>query len=201
MHGLRLVAPIMIVLAFSAPALAQPAPPLTEEPVPPIPGEPPAQPLQPGDAFGLEVALPTRMMVYVEGKSAWSDAYATLRGALGRLHAYADKQSIKPSGPALVIYTATSDKGFSFRAALPVAAAPAEKPPDGIAAGAAPSGRALEFVHRGAFDAMGSTYEAITEYLDEHNLDATEPFIEEYVSDPLQTAEDKLIVNIYVPVK
>ena len=48
---------------------------------------------------------------------------------------------------------------------------------------------------------MDTTYEAITNYLDEKQLEAKDLFIEEYVTDPVTTPEDKLVVNIYVPIK
>jgi effector-binding domain-containing protein len=48
---------------------------------------------------------------------------------------------------------------------------------------------------------MDSTYEAITNYLDDKQLEAKDLFIEEYVTDPVTTPEDKLVVNIYVPIK
>jgi effector-binding domain-containing protein len=48
---------------------------------------------------------------------------------------------------------------------------------------------------------MDTTYEAITNYLDEKRLEANDMFVEEYVTDPLKTPEDQLIVNVYVPVK
>ena len=59
----------------------------------------------------------------------------------------------------------------------------------------------LQFVHRGSYDAMDTTYEAITNYLDEKRLESEDMFIEEYVTDPVKTPEDKLIVNVYVPLK
>ena len=46
-----------------------------------------------------------------------------------------------------------------------------------------------------------TTYEAITNYLDDKQLEAKDLFIEEYVTDPVTTPEDKLVVNIYVPIK
>jgi effector-binding domain-containing protein len=82
-----------------------------------------------------------------------------------------------------------------------VAQAPAEPPKGDLALGQTPSGKALKFVHRGAYDAMDSTYEAITNYLDEKNLEAKDLFIEEYASDPATTPQDKLVVNVFVPVK
>jgi effector-binding domain-containing protein len=59
----------------------------------------------------------------------------------------------------------------------------------------------LQFVHRGSYDAMDTTYEAITNHLDEKRLESEDMFIEEYVTDPLKTPEDKLVVNVFVPLK
>ena len=33
------------------------------------------------------------------------------------------------------------------------------------------------------------------------NFIAKDTFIEEYITDPLKTAEDKLVINFYVPLK
>ena len=77
----------------------------------------------------------------------------------------------------MTIYTATDDTGFEFQAAVPVAEAP--NPPRGdLAVGKSPDGRALKFVHRGSYDAMDSTYEAITNFLDEKRLEARDLFVE-----------------------
>ena len=67
--------------------------------------------------------------------------------------------------------------------------------------GKSPEGKALKFVHRGSYDNMDNTYEAITNHLDEKKLEAKDTFIEEYITDPLKTAEDKLVINVYVPLK
>jgi effector-binding domain-containing protein len=48
---------------------------------------------------------------------------------------------------------------------------------------------------------MDSTYEAITNFLDERKLEARDLFIEYYVTDPLTTKEDDLVIEVYVPVK
>ena len=48
---------------------------------------------------------------------------------------------------------------------------------------------------------MDLTYEAITNYLDDKQLEAKDLFIEEYATDPVKTAPDKLVVNVFVPVK
>jgi effector-binding domain-containing protein len=117
------------------------------------------------------------------------------------LRAYMDKEGIKPSGPAMTIYTETDDTGFQFEAAYAVAQAPANPPKGDVAIKRAPSGKALKFVHRGSYDAMDSTYEAITNYLDERQLDAKDMFIEEYAVDPTSADPDKLVVHIFVPIQ
>jgi effector-binding domain-containing protein len=67
--------------------------------------------------------------------------------------------------------------------------------------GKSPDGTALKFVHRGSYDNMDNTYEAITNHLDDKKLEAKDTFIEEYITDPLKTAEDKLVINVFVPLK
>ena len=201
----RLAAPIAahpgIAFAAGAAVAQNPAPPARSQPAPPMPGPASPSPLQPGDAFGEEVTLPERTIVYLKGHTNWDAAFETLVDAFKSLNEYLDKQGIKPNGPAMTIYTQTDDTGFPFEAAMPVAEAPKNPPKGDIAVGQAPSGKALKFVHRGSYDAMDSTYEAITNYLDDKRLEAKDLFIEEYATDPLKTKPDELVVNVFVPVK
>ena len=194
MACLRLAASIALLL-WIGPALAQTVPPTQ-------PAQPNApMPLKPGDAFGEEATLPERTIIYLKGHSTWDDAFGTLVDAFKSLKEYLDKQGIKPNGPAMTIYTKTDDAGFDFNAAMPIAEAPKDPPKGDIAVGQAPSGKALKFVHRGSYDAMGATYEAITNYLDDKQLEAKDAFVEEYASDLLTADPDNLVVNVLVPIK
>lgn len=206
---LRPAAPIVLALALglaAGPAPAEDAQAPAQPGVQMPPAAPPAQlespaPLQPGDAFGEEVTLPERTIIYLQGHSNWDSALDTLVDSFKSLDEYLAKQGITPSGPAMTIYTQTDDTGFSFRAAVPIAQ-PLNEPPKGdIAVGQAPSGKALKFVHRGAYDAMDSTYESIINYLDDKGLEAKDVFVEEYSNGPLQADDDKLLINVFVPVK
>ena len=178
-----------------APPAAAPPPPATASP----PGGP--RPQKPGDAFGEEVTLTAKTMVFSKGGANWDSAFETLVEAFKNVYGALQKQGIKPAGPAMTIYTATDDTGFEYQAGVPVDAEPKGPLPEGIAAGKSPEGRALKFVHRGSYDAMDSTYEAITNYLDERKLEARDLFVEYYVTDPLTTQEDNLVIEVYVPVK
>ena len=194
MSSLRIAAGAAIMLLVALPAAAQA----------PAPGNPPADAAPAGraaDPFGQEIVLPERKMVFLKGAGNWDSAFETLVDAFKSLHGYLDKEGIKPSGPAFTIYTQTDDVGFEYEAAVPIAEDPKVPPQGDIQIGQAPSGKVLKFVHRGSYDAMDTTYEAITNYLDEKRLEAKDIFMEEYVTDPVKTAEENLVINILVPTK
>jgi effector-binding domain-containing protein len=153
------------------------------------------------DPFGQEMKLAPKTIVYVAGSGTWDKAYDTLLEAFRRLNAYVDGAGLSASGPAMTIYTSTDDTGFDFKAAIPLAEVPRAPPGRGIAVGQSPDGKVLKFVHRGSYDEMNQTYEAITNYLDEKGLDAKDLLIEEYVTDLLKNPADKLVVNVLVPLK
>lgn len=156
---------------------------------------------RPADPFGEDVTLTAKTIVFSKGSANWDSAFDTLVEAFKKIKAELDKQGVKASGPAMTVYTATDDTGFEFQAGIPVAEAPKGSLPEGLEIGKSPEGRALKFIHRGSYDAMDSTYEAITNHLDEKRLEAKDLFVEYYVTDPLTTQEDNLVIEVYVPVK
>ena len=158
-------------------------------------------PSQGTETFAEEVTLPEKTIIYFKGTGNWDSAFETIVDAFKNVNAFLAKQGIKPAGSPMTIYTSTDDTSFQFEAAIPVTDPPANPPQGDIAVGQSPSGKAYKFVHHGSYDAMDTTYEAITNYLDEKQLEAKDLFIEEYVTDPVTTPEDKLIINIYVPIK
>jgi effector-binding domain-containing protein len=195
----RHVAALALISAlFSGVALAQTPPAPAPAPPPPAAAAPAPKP---GDAFGEEVTLTAKTIVYAKGSANWDSAFETLVDVFKRINAELARQGVKPSGPPMTIYTSTDDTGFEFQAGFPVAEAPKGALPEGLAIGKSPEGRALKFIHRGSYDAMDSTYEAITNHLDERRLEARDLFVEYYVTDPLTTQEDNLVIEVYVPVK
>lgn len=188
--------------ASPAPA-ASPSPAASASPSPAAP--PPAAaatpaPVQTADPFGLETTLESRKVVMLKGTANWDSAFDTLVDAFKALNTLLDKQGIKHAGNAMIVYTSTDDTGFTFFAEIPVDQDPKNLSKD-MSIGKSPEGKALKFVHRGSYDNMDNTYEAITNHLDDKKLEAKDTFIEEYLTDPLKTAEDKLVINVFVPLK
>ena len=180
----------------ATPAPATP-PPAAEAPAPPAPA--PA-PVQTADPFGDEITLTAKTAVVLKGSANWDSAFETLIDSFKKIAALLDKQGIKASGNSMIVYTSTDDSGFTYQAEWPVDQEPKNLPKD-MSIGKSPEGKALKFVHRGSYDNMDNTYEAITNHLDDKKLEAKDTFIEEYITDPLKTAEDKLVINVYVPLK
>jgi len=175
-----------------------PAPGAAQQAPNPTPG--PAAPVQAADPFGEPLTLEPKKVVIHRGNANWDSAFDTLIDSFKALTAFLDKQGIKPAGNAMIVYTSTDDTGFTYLAEIPVEQDPKNLGKD-MSIGKSPEGKALKFVHRGSYDNMDNTYEAITNHLDDKKLEAKDMFIEEYMTDPLKTAEDKLVINVYVPLK
>jgi effector-binding domain-containing protein len=202
-------APAASPTSQASPAPAPSASPTSSASPSPAPSSPPAAAQTPAtppaaaqtaDPFGEPVTLEAKKVVTIKGTANWDSAFETLIDSFKTLTALLDKQGIKPSGNALIVYTSTDDTGFTFIAAIPVSQ-DVKNLGKNMSMGQSPEGKSLKFVHRGSYDNMDNTYEAITNHLDEKKLEAKDLFIEEYTTDPLKTAEDKLVINVYVPLK
>lgn len=193
------VSALTLSLAFgiAAPVFTRPAGAQSSKPPA---SEPPASEHH-DDEFGTEITLPEKTMVYLSGTGTWDQAYETLVEALRTVYDYIEKRGLKPDGDSMMIYTGADDTGFEYKAAVPVIG-PFDNPPKGdLAVGQAPTGKAYKFVHRGAYDGMENLYEAITNFLDEKNIQPGDFFIERYVTDPRNTPEDDLVIEVIFPVK
>jgi effector-binding domain-containing protein len=190
-------APAATPAPVASPSAAPSPPPATAQ----TPASPPPAPtVQTTDPFGEPFALEPKKVLVMKGTANWDAAFDTLIDSFKALTALLDKQGIKASGNSMIVYTSTDDTGFTFLAEIPVEQDP-KNLGKGMSMGTSPDGKALKFVHRGSYDNMDNTYEAITNHLDDKKLEAKDTFVEEYITDPLKTAEDKLVINVYVPLK
>jgi effector-binding domain-containing protein len=193
--------------ATPAPAASDSATPATPPAAAPppaaaqTPATPPAdQKAQAAEPFGEEVTLTAKKVLSLRGTSNWESAFDNIVESIKTLTTFLKKQGVTPAGPTLIVYTSTDDAGFSFLAEIPVDKDIKDVGKD-MSMSQSPDGKSLKFVHHGSYDNMDNTYEAITNYLDDKKLEAKDTFIEEYVTDPLTTAEDKLVINVFVPLK
>jgi effector-binding domain-containing protein len=187
-----------LALAVAAPAFAQSRG--SSPSAQPAPQSAPQAAPAPGD-FAQDAALTAKTVIYVKGSGTWDKTFDIVSGSFKKIKTYLDKEGIKPDGLPMTIFTATDDTGFDYQAAVPIAEPPKNPPHGDIAIGHSPEGKALKFVHRGSYDDLDNTYEAITNYLDDQRLEAKDMFIEEYETDPATTDARKLVVHVYVLIK
>jgi effector-binding domain-containing protein len=200
---LSLATAFAVVFSFTAcmPGVAQgPAAPAKPEAAQPDTPKTEA-PKTPTDPFGEELTLTAKPMVIFKGTATWDAAFETLTQAFKAVNDVMQKQGIKATGPAMTVYLATDDTGFTFQAGYPIAEEPKDPPKGDIAVGKSPEGKALKFVHRGSYDSMESTYDAVTNFIEEKQLEARDQLIEQYLTDPLTTPEDKLVIEVLVLIK
>ena len=198
--------PIGAALAQTPPAPAAPAPPPAAAPSPaaPAPGAPTANQ---GSESGIDavqtVDVAARPVALMRGSATWDDGFKTITGALAQIQSEMQKAGLTASGHPFTVFVETDDAGFRYEAMVPLDKAPEGKSEltKDIQIGSSPSGKAMKFQHRGAYDDIDATYEAITAYLDEKNIEAQNLFIEEYLTDPKAADDQSLEVDIYVFIK
>jgi effector-binding domain-containing protein len=139
----------------------------------------------------------------ISGKAKWGDGLSAIMESQKKLKAALDKAGIKTTGHPQVLFTQTDDNGFTYEAMLPLAAKPEGRIElgDEMKIGSSPAGKAIKFQYHGPYDDIDSTYDLITAYLDEKDLEAQDYFTEEYMS-ALKGADDPdLAVDIYIFIK
>lgn len=185
----------------SGAAPSTPAPPAAAAPA--TPGQTEAGPPADGDASTAEaldvVAKPAALY---RGQSNWEEGYANLRAAFARLQDEIDKAGLKAAGKPLSVFVETDDDGFRFEAMIPLDDAMGKTAlGQDVVIGETPSGKAMKFQHRAAYEEIDGTYEAITAYLDEKGLEARNLFAEEYLTLPPDSLDESLEIDIYVFLK
>lgn len=148
------------------------------------------------------IDVAARPILYVSLRAPIADPAAigkALGEAYGKVLAVMGPLGLEEDGAPLAITRAFDPKGdWVFDAAIPVKAAPTMAPTnDEVKAGATPAGRVVKAVHIGPYADMQKTYASIMAFMKANNLKQGPLSWEEYVSDPANTPQDKLITNVY----
>ncbi len=167
---------------------------------PAAPSQPP--PGVPSDASAATLELTPRPVAYVHASAKWEDGFKTVLGELAKVNAAIKAAGLAPAGHPFALFLETDDKSFQFEAMVPIGGKPeATELSDGVKIGDSPAGRAIKFLHRGAYDDIDSTYDLITAFLDEKGLESQNRFIEEYVTETTEPDDANLEADIYVLLK
>jgi effector-binding domain-containing protein len=207
--GLGLVFGLGLAMLALQPALvlAQQA---AGPPAPGIPGTPSAPgdtgakppPGVPDDNSATTLELAPRPVAYISANAEWANGFKSVQSELAKVDAAVKKAGLTQAGHPFAVFLATDDKSFQFEAMVPLAGNPEAKDLSaGVKIGESPAGKAIKFLHRGAYDDIDSTYELITAFLDEKGLESQNRFIEEYLTDTTEPDDTNLEADIYVFLK
>ncbi len=186
-------------------AAQAPAPPaVNAKPAPPTPAETGSKPPPgvPDDASAVTLELTSRPVAFTSASGDWADGFKSVTGEIAKVNGAIKKAGLTPAGHPFALFLETDDKSFQFEAMVPLASKPeAKELSDGVKIGESPSGKAIKFLHRGAYDDIDSTYDLITAFLDEKGLESQNRFIEEYLTDTKEPDDANLEADIYVFLK
>jgi effector-binding domain-containing protein len=151
-----------------------------------------------------EVTLPAKPAAVISGTSTQDEGFATLRRAFRQIEEELGKAGIAPAGRPLAVFQHFNQDGsFNYDAMIPI-----ERAPEGrtlltneIRFGLTPTGRALRFTHKGAYEEVETTYDTIEVYLEAKGIVVNDPIVEEFVNDPKDAADADLELNIFVQPK
>ena len=200
----------LCLIIFVSSAGAQQATPSAADAAPPSPT--PVATASPSPGAGSDqgvvsngeiVDLVSHPAAMLEGKANRDDIFGAIVGGLKIVKAEIDKAGLKQAGKPLTIFLSATDQDFHYRVEIPLESAPDGKTQlsEAVKIGPSPVGKAMRFEHRGAYDDIDSTYDAITAYVDEKGVDAQEIFIEEYPTDLTSSEDPNTVVLIDVMLK
>ena len=201
------VAAVLVSPGFAQQATPTPGAPATQTAAPapsPTPSATP-EPAAPSNdsSTGQTLELTARPAALMEGKATWDDGFAAITGSFALINGELTKAGLKAAGRPVTVFIETDDTGFKYRAMIPIESAPEGKTSlsDAIKLGQTPAGKVMRFEHRGSYQDIDATYEAITAYLDERGIEAGNLFVEEYLNDVKSPDDPNLQVDIFVLLK
>jgi effector-binding domain-containing protein len=102
--------------------------------------------------------------------------------AFGAVMAAVQMQGASPAGPPFALYHGMPDETVDVEAGFPVAGN--FQPTAEVASGMLPETDAVEAIHTGPYDTLGTTYDAILEHIKADGAAPSETMWEYYLTDP-----------------
>lgn len=101
--------------------------------------------------------------------------------AFAAVSAAMEAQGVQPAGPPFALYHGMPTEIVDVEAGFPVSTTVAAV--NGVRAGMLPECRAVQAMHVGSYDTLGTTYEAVKQRMGEEGLNASDDMWEYYLSD------------------
>ena len=138
--------------------------------------------------------------LYVERETSLdpADIGQAMGSAFEAVYEFMMRNSIAPLGPAVAVYDKISPEGMTFRAGFVVAKPELAKANGDVKADVTPAGPAVHFTHKGSYDRLRDSYDAVMKAVVAQGISLKSPKWEVYMNDPGTTPEAELVTECYL---
>ena len=138
-------------------------------------------------AVSVDIAvqeLPAVHALVMRRRVSRDDVASMLGNCLPAVFAYAQRTGLPITGPPFARYPEMGMGSFLVEAGMTIAALPDGVPGDGIEVLEIPAGRAAVAIHRGPYERLAATHQAVESWIRAENLSVAGPPRENYLTDP-----------------
>lgn len=140
-------------------------------------------------------------------------AYLPMQGAYdqtpvgyGRLYGWIEAHGLKPTGmPAAVYFNIPNEPSgvdAVWELQAPIADDVEEAPPDesGVGLRRVPAMQVVSATHKGPYDSVLPTYQALWAWIEDNGYEMAGPPIERYLNDPGEVGTDECLTEVVIPI-
>jgi AraC family transcriptional regulator len=133
--------------------------------------------------------------------------YTQISAAFGQLYGWIGQKGYTPSGPPMGIYFnapgQVPEDQLLWELRSPIAGKVALGGPDkdGLGVKQLATVKVAATIHKGSFDTVAKTYEALVGWIMQNGYDIAGPSEEVYLRDPSQTPPQELLTEVRFPVR
>jgi effector-binding domain-containing protein len=133
--------------------------------------------------------------------------YTQISAAFGQLYGWIGQKGYTPTGPPTGVYFnapgQVPDDQLAWELRSPIAGkvSPSGPDKDGLGVKQVATIKVAATMHKGSFETVGKTYEALVGWIMQNGYDIAGPSEEVYISDPSKTPPQELLTEVRFPVR
>ena len=141
--------------------------------------------------------LPSQQVLVVRRQVTLASIAAGMDSAFSALWQHLSDSGVQPSGPPFVLYLGAPEGEFPIEVCVPVG--PGAVGAQEIEARELPGGEGAVLVHHGPYDGLATSWQALTQWVQDSGRRPSGPPREVYVTDPSSTAPEDLRTELVIP--
>ncbi len=128
-----------------------------------------------------------------------SDIPQAFEAAYGKVFAAIKEKRIRPIGPPFALYLNSDMDALKIEAGMPVVKSTGAT--EEVISSVIPGGLCASAIHRGPYDELSRTYDALGAFLSQRGYESTGVSWEYYVNDPAKTKPERLKTRVFFQIR